>query len=137
MVQVFRRRNVTVSNCFGCVKPIWDFRGNQIRGVSMGLNDYDYSPTELLDMTAVVHPLNGPQQVSIGMALDTLANVADIGKEFQGDCDGIDVLCYHLSGSQCKKGIEALQKVLERFERLSIEKDQKTKQMMQEKKDKG
>ena len=103
----------------------------------MGLNQYDYSPTELLDMTSVVHPLNGPQQVSIGMALDTLASVADIGKEFQGDCDGIDVLCYHLSGDQCHKGIAALQKVLERFERLSREKDQKLKRLVRKKKEKS
>ena len=54
-------------------------------------------------------------RISIGEALNELWNVSNIGNELQGGLDGIDALTYHLSGSQCEKGIAALQKVLERF----------------------
>jgi len=84
----------------------------------MGLKEYNYSPTQLLEATAVRHPILGPMECSIGMALDTLVYLSEIGKEFDGDCDGIDALCYHLSGSQCSEAIRALRKVLERFEEI-------------------
>jgi len=53
------------------------------------------------------------------MALDTLASLADVPDEFEGKCDGVDALCYHLSACQCTKAIIALQKVLERFKHVS------------------
>lgn len=84
----------------------------------MGLKKYDYSSSQLLEACAVQHPIQGPSNVSVGMALDTLASLADIPDEFEGDCDGLDALCYHLSACQCEKAIVALQKVLERFKHV-------------------
>jgi hypothetical protein len=54
--------------------------------------------------------------VSIGRALDKLHSVATTGNELEGGRDGIDALTYHLSGDTCRKGINALQAVLRRFE---------------------
>jgi len=72
------------------------------------------SPQELIDLiTKAIQELHS---VSIGMALDHLFSVSNIGKEFQGDADGIDALCYHLSGFQCSKAIVALSAVQQRFQ---------------------
>ena len=55
-------------------------------------------------------------QVSIGHALERLADVATFGPdEFHGGVDGIDALAYHLCGTQCTKAIDALNAVLLRF----------------------
>lgn len=81
----------------------------------MSLNDYKYSPDQLLNL-ASVHCSENQKAVSIGMALDKLSSVSKIGKELDGDCDGLDALCYHLSGPTCEKAIESLQAVLKRFE---------------------
>lgn len=56
------------------------------------------------------------RRVSIGRALDTLHSVAKTGNELDHGRDGLDALTYHLGGDTCKKGIEALQAVLRRFE---------------------
>lgn len=55
--------------------------------------------------------------VSIGQSLETLHSVANIGPELDGGKDGLDALCYHLSGHACEQGITALQQVLQRFKR--------------------
>ena len=78
----------------------------------MGLWDgkYDYSATELLSSCKVEDT-----DVSIGRALDRLASVVDVGEEYQGGCDGVDALCYHLDAYTCTRAIEALQRVMARF----------------------
>ncbi len=60
-------------------------------------------------------------KVSIGAALDKLHQVATTGKEFDGGKDGLDALCYHLSGSTCKKAMSALESVMMRFSSLRDE----------------
>jgi len=78
----------------------------------MGLLPYNYSPTELMDAIMVDAP---HKTISIGTALDKLIELANTGKIFKGDCDGLDALCYHLDGYTVQDAIEALQKVQKRF----------------------
>jgi hypothetical protein len=54
--------------------------------------------------------------VSIGRSLDKLHSIATTGPELEGGRDGLDALTYHLSGDTCRKGIAALQAVMQRFE---------------------
>ena len=63
--------------------------------------------------------------MSIGMALDALHSISTLGKELDGDHDGLDALCYHLSGNSCEKGIAALQAVLRRFKEMEKEDEAK------------
>lgn len=88
----------------------------------MSLDNYDYSATELLELTRVPHPFphlpsDAPRHVSVGMALD---HIAELGKvtDLKGDCDGIDALCYHLCKSDVDNAIDVLQKVINRFYQL-------------------
>jgi len=69
---------------------------------------------KLLDLLKTLVDYNKP---SIGMALEKIRAITgwQVG-ELKGGVDGIDALCYHLSGSLCSHGIEDLQKVLKRFE---------------------
>jgi len=80
----------------------------------MSLNDYNYSPTELLDATGITC-MGEQRNASIGMGLACLNSLAKTGKEFTGDCDGLDALCYHLNGYACEEAIKSLEKVLKRF----------------------
>jgi hypothetical protein len=90
----------------------------------MGLNEYDYSPSQLLRIASV--PVSdGCDRVSIGMALSQLHSVSTMPDELEGGCTGLDALCYHLSGVTCTNAIEALQRVLRRFEELEREKNAK------------
>ncbi len=82
--------------------------------VKNGQYNRDYSPTELLGMSRVP-PSREDGPVSIGMALAYLSSVSKIGDEFQGGCDGLDALCYHLGLGTVDNAIEALQKVKQRF----------------------
>jgi len=70
----------------------------------------NYSPAELLDAVMMEY-----KAISIGTALDKLIELANTGKIFKGDCDGVDALCYHLDGYTVQAAIEALQKVQKRF----------------------
>ena len=76
----------------------------------------NYSPSELLRACKVEDRDNLITDVSIGMALDRLISLGSIGPEFQGNCDGIDALCYHLDGITVKDAMKILQKILERVE---------------------
>lgn len=84
----------------------------------MGLKSLDRSPMELMDAVQVrrqdTFKLAG---VSIGGGLQQMIQLSEVGKEFKGECDGVDALCHHLDGGTCRKAIEALQKVLERFKK--------------------
>jgi hypothetical protein len=77
---------------------------------------------QLLDAVKII-PSNarGCPTVSIGQSLEALNSLAKVPKEFDGDCDGIDALCYHLSGGTCKRAIENLQRVLARFKEIEEE----------------
>lgn len=90
-----------------------------------GLNRYTYSADELMKACKVEIPYYRDEEmgVSIGIALDSLIRLSQVGKEFQGDCDGLDALCYCLDGYTCENAIDALNKVLNRFKEL--EKDKK------------
>ena len=83
----------------------------------MGLWDdkFDYSATELLEVCRLEPHETVGGVPSVGMGLRRLVSVAEIGQEFQGGCDGIDALCYHLDRYTCEAAIEALHKVLARF----------------------
>ena len=85
----------------------------------MGLKEYDYSQDELLGAVNVPIRMTGdPSGISIGRALEYLKSLSEVGKEFQGDCDGLDALCYHLDKYTCEDAIKVLQAVLKRFEEL-------------------
>jgi hypothetical protein len=86
----------------------------------MGLNQYDYSPDQLLN-AASVEVAEGCSRVSIGRSLDWLHTLGNIPDEFKGGCTGLDALCYHLSGSSCDKAIETLYRVKKRFKELEAE----------------
>ena len=70
-----------------------------------------YSPIELMDAVWITCRGNA----SIGMGLDELNNLGKIGKEFKGELDGLDALCYHLNSETCEAAIETLKRVLDRF----------------------
>jgi len=84
----------------------------------MSLNNYKYSSNELHDAVRVRNRLGTQTEASIGMALDHLTKLANVPQEFQGDCDGVDALAYHLDEFTCKNSLAALNKVLQRFEEL-------------------
>ena len=81
----------------------------------MSLKDYNYSATQLLDAVTITC-MGKKRNASIGMGLSELVSLYKVGKEFDGDCDGLDALCYHLDKYTCEEAIKALKKVLERFE---------------------
>jgi len=87
----------------------------------MSLKDHNYSPTELLDAVKITHfprfKNREKSDISVGRALDFIGELEDTGKIFQGDLDGIDALCYHLSKHTIQNAIDVLQKVLNRFEK--------------------
>jgi hypothetical protein len=53
--------------------------------------------------------------VSIGASLEKLNSVASIPDEFDGGCDGLDALCYHLGGHDVEQAIISCQKIMARF----------------------
>lgn len=59
-------------------------------------------------------------KVTMGRALHKLSIMANIGNELQGGLDGLDALTYHLSGHTCTKAIEALNKIMKRFDEIEI-----------------
>ena len=54
-------------------------------------------------------------QVSFATALECLHSVASIGGEFEGGCDGLDALCYHLSMHSVSQGEDALRMIRQRL----------------------
>jgi len=90
----------------------------------MGLNQYDYSPDQLLN-AASVEVADGRSRVSIGTSLRWLHTLGNIPDEFEGGCTGLDALCYHLSAGSCDKAIETLYRVKKRFKELEAEKQEK------------
>jgi hypothetical protein len=73
-------------------------------------------PDELIRILSETIELHS--QVSIGHALEKLHSVATIGAELDHGRTGLDALCYHLCGSDCSKGIIALQNVLNNYKNL-------------------
>ena len=61
---------------------------------------------------------------SVGKALETMNRLASWGPELEGESDGLDALCYHLTGHHCTESIKTLQRVLHRFEVLSAAREQ-------------
>jgi len=94
--------------CYECNKN----KGSAIEVETKGLENYKYSPTELLNAVKIDEPY------SIGHALERLSSLADVGVEFQGGCDGLDALCYHLDRCTCERTILALKMVLKRFDNM-------------------
>ena len=85
----------------------------------MSLKHYNYSATELLDAVMVNNLKNGKKSdISVGTSLKHLGRLVNTGKEFKGDCDGLDALCYHLDSFTCKETIKSLQKILKRFKEI-------------------
>jgi hypothetical protein len=88
----------------------------------MGLKNPERSPMELMDAVEVRRQDNFKLAgVSMGGGLRQMIQLSEVGKEFKGDCDGVDALCHHLNGDTCRRAIEALQKVLERFQKYDGE----------------
>ena len=87
----------------------------------MSLKEYNYSATELLDAVDISFRIapkmkRGKSGITIGRALEYVTELGVRDKDFQGDCDGIDAMCYHLSKYTIQDAIDTLQKVLKRFE---------------------
>jgi len=87
----------------------------------MSLKNEKYSPIKLLDLSGIQDYKGETRNASVGMGLDHLhhlvtATVDDVDPE--NDCDGLDVLAYHLSKYTCEQAIQDLKKVLERFNEL-------------------
>ena len=84
-------------------------------------------PTQLREkLGSLVFSLG--RMTSIGAALDHLYSVYSTGNELQGGLDGLDALTYHLSGSDCRNGITALNAVLKRFDETKEEETARLKQ---------
>lgn len=66
----------------------------------------------------IINRIDSHLWVSVGAALERLNSLATIPREFEGDADGIDALCYHLDSGTCEKAIASLKKVLARFEEM-------------------
>jgi len=80
----------------------------------MGLKKFDYSATELLS-AVTIDPQTGRNYVSFGQALKQLADLVELGDEYQGDCTGLDALVYHLDGYTVDRAIKALERVRDHF----------------------
>ena len=68
-------------------------------------------------------------RVSISTCLHRLHSIATIGKELEGERDGLDALCYHLSGHCVQKGQQALAMITQRFAQLQRETDEERKRL--------
>ena len=87
--------------------------------LTKAMDNGTYSPTQLLNAVGITDPMGKPRNASIGMGLDALNRLAKIPNEFDGNCDGLDALCYHLNSYTVIEAIDSLQKVLKRFEELA------------------
>ena len=74
-----------------------------------------YSPSQLLNANEITVMGIG-RKTSIGSGLSSLNDLADTPQEFDGNCDGIDALCYCLDRYTVEKTIDNLKKVLQRWE---------------------
>lgn len=90
--------------------------GKDYAGEVLALIAVEKDPHELIKKIAALFE-QVAECISIGRALDHLAWLykcdTSLGLDYQRD--GLDCLTYHLSGHQCREGIEALQAVLKRF----------------------
>jgi hypothetical protein len=115
---------------------------NPFDGIGYGKDDKLKNLTTLILATVLTHKAGEEQKliesignlivkysnVSIGSALDELHSASEV-EDLDGGHDGLDALCYHLSGDSCEKGIAALQAVLKRFEDMRIE-DERQREVM-------